>query len=227
MRAVVDFIVRHPEHHRRHRRSTRGAACCCGRSSTCPTRRWTPRTCGSTRQIGKKGTELTGYPAISVFHEFRYHPKRSSAARSTGSTSTSASSAWVVEIWAPMREAGIDRLQVHRLVPRSSDRGRPEAVPLERREARRRRARRRGSRSTIRSSARVEIGGWNRFHAFGNPPPPLLETRDRAVPALARCGRRSSRRSSSSSHARADALGDGTWKRARWSCRTPAGCRAT
>ena len=32
---------------------------------------------------------------------------RSSAARSTGSTSTSASSRWVVEIWSPMREAGM------------------------------------------------------------------------------------------------------------------------
>ncbi|MEQ1882325.1 MAG: M14 family metallopeptidase, partial [Burkholderiales bacterium] len=30
---------------------------------------WTYRT------IGAKGTELTGYPAVSVFHDFRYHPK--------------------------------------------------------------------------------------------------------------------------------------------------------
>ena len=27
------------------------------------------------QKVGAKGTELTGYPNISVFHEFRYHPK--------------------------------------------------------------------------------------------------------------------------------------------------------
>ena len=27
------------------------------------------------QEAGEKGTELTGYPAISVYHEFRYHPK--------------------------------------------------------------------------------------------------------------------------------------------------------
>ena len=26
--------------------------------------------------IGKVGTEMTGYPAISVFHDFKYHPER-------------------------------------------------------------------------------------------------------------------------------------------------------
>ena len=36
------------------RRSTRGAACCCARSSTSPTRRCTPRTCGSTRRPGAR-----------------------------------------------------------------------------------------------------------------------------------------------------------------------------
>ena len=28
------------------------------------------------RRTGEKGTELTGYPAISVYEEFRYHPKQ-------------------------------------------------------------------------------------------------------------------------------------------------------
>src|SRR4029453_15012438 len=27
------------------------------------------------KKAGEKGHELTGYPAISVYHEFRYHPK--------------------------------------------------------------------------------------------------------------------------------------------------------
>ena len=44
-----------PEHHRRDVASTPGAACCCARSSTSPTTRCTPRTCGSTRQVGRQG----------------------------------------------------------------------------------------------------------------------------------------------------------------------------
>ena len=50
--------------------------------------------------------------------------------------------------------SGHRRLQVHRLVPRPSARGRPQAAALERREARRASRTFRGSRSTIRSSAR-------------------------------------------------------------------------
>jgi murein tripeptide amidase MpaA len=40
------------------------------------------------KKIGEKGTELTGYPAISVFHDFKYHPKEVM----TGSMSISACS---------------------------------------------------------------------------------------------------------------------------------------
>ena len=43
------------------RRSTPGAACCCGRSSTCPTTRCTPRTCGST---AAPATRARSSPAI-------------------------------------------------------------------------------------------------------------------------------------------------------------------
>ena len=55
VRAVVSFIDEPSEHHRRRRRSTPGAACCCGRSSTRPTTRCTPRTCGSTRRPARRG----------------------------------------------------------------------------------------------------------------------------------------------------------------------------
>jgi murein tripeptide amidase MpaA len=60
------------------------------------------------QKIGARGTELTGYPNISVFHEFRYHPKEVI----TGSFDDwmyehGGVFAWTVEIWSPQRQAGI------------------------------------------------------------------------------------------------------------------------
>lgn len=55
---------------------------------------------------GDKGTQLTGYPAISTFHEFRYHPKEVTSGgfvdvRTPGPVQVDG------RIWCPMREAGI------------------------------------------------------------------------------------------------------------------------
>jgi len=124
--------------------------------------------------VGRKGTELTGYPNISVFHEFRYHPKSVIGGTFDWIYEHLGIFSWVVEIWSPMREAGIgeykfiDWFRDHpveddlKLLRWSDDKlgglahipwrpfDHPELGP-------------------------VEIGGWNRFHAFSNPPPALLE----------------------------------------------------
>lgn len=60
------------------------------------------------QKIGEKGTQVTGYPNISVFHEFRYHPKQVI----TGGFDTWAYEhmgifAWTVEFWSPQAQAGI------------------------------------------------------------------------------------------------------------------------
>lgn len=58
--------------------------------------------------IGKKGTELTGYPAISVFHDFRYHPKEViTGVFDDWCYDHLGIYAWTVEIWSPHRQAGI------------------------------------------------------------------------------------------------------------------------
>ena len=57
--------------------------------------------------IGKKGAELTGYPAISVYEEFRYHPKEVITGTSDWMFEQLGIFSWVVEIWSPMRESGI------------------------------------------------------------------------------------------------------------------------
>ncbi|MCP4589488.1 MAG: carboxypeptidase, partial [bacterium] len=60
------------------------------------------------KKIGQKGTEITGYPAISVYHDFRYHPNQVI----TGGFDTWVYEqlglfAWTVELWSPQRQAGI------------------------------------------------------------------------------------------------------------------------
>ena len=122
---------------------------------------------------GRKGTELTGYPAISVYEEFRYHPKMVIGGTFDWVYEHLGIFVWVVEIWSPMREAGItdykfiDWFRDH---PPADDlkilRWSDEALgglahqpwrPFDHPQL-----------------GRVEIGGWNRFHAFSNPPPALL-----------------------------------------------------
>ena len=62
------------------------------------------------QKIGEKGTQITGYPNISVFHDFKYHPKQvitggfdSWAYEHMGLFS------WTVEFWSPQKQAGIEK----------------------------------------------------------------------------------------------------------------------
>ena len=123
---------------------------------------------------GKKGAELTGYPAISVYHEFRYHPKQVIGGTFDWIYEHMGLFALVVEIWSPMREAGItgykyiDWFRDHpveddlKLIRWSDEKlaglahhgWKPFDHP---------------------QLGRIELGGWNRFHAFSNPPPAFLE----------------------------------------------------
>jgi murein tripeptide amidase MpaA len=60
------------------------------------------------QKIGAKGTEITGYPNISVFHDFKYHPKEYiSGVFDDWLYDHLGIFAWTVEIWSPQRQAGI------------------------------------------------------------------------------------------------------------------------
>lgn len=127
------------------------------------------------RKIGAKGTELTGYPNISVFHDFRYHPKEFI----TGTFDDWVFDhlgcfAWTVEIWSPQREAGIGEyafIDWYREHPIEDDlkllKWNDEVLgggafvdwyPFEHPQL-----------------GRIEIGGWNTLYSWSNPPPALLE----------------------------------------------------
>ncbi|TAG06259.1 MAG: carboxypeptidase [Betaproteobacteria bacterium] len=123
---------------------------------------------------GKKGEELTGYPAISVFHEFKYHPKQVITGTQDWLYTELGSYAWVVEIWCPMREAGItgykyidwfrdhpveDDLKLLKWADEThKGKGYVDWYAYDHPEL-----------------GAVELGGWDRFHTFSNPPPHLME----------------------------------------------------
>lgn len=135
--------------------------------------------------MGKKATELTGYPAISVFHDFKYHPK----SVITGDFDEWAFDhlgifSWTTEIWSPQRQAGItegfapdgkqgsfkfttwgrdhepaDDLKLVQWAEEKLDgKGYYDWKPFDHPDL-----------------GPVEIGGWDIYYSFRNPPPPFLE----------------------------------------------------
>jgi murein tripeptide amidase MpaA len=125
--------------------------------------------------LGKKGTELTGYPAISTYHEFRYHPKEViTGVFDDWMYEHRGVFPWITEIWSPQREAGItdykyidwnrehpveDDFKMLKWADEQLDgEGYIDWYPY-----------------THPQLGEVELGGWNAFYAFRNPPPKFLE----------------------------------------------------
>lgn len=127
------------------------------------------------QKIGAKGTELTGYPNISVYHDFKYHPKEYiSGVFDDWMYDHMGVFAWTVEIWSPQRQAGItdykfiDWFREH---PVEDDlkllKWSDEAL---------------GGRGYVGwyefehpQLGKVELGGWDMLYAWRNPPPEFLE----------------------------------------------------
>ncbi len=126
------------------------------------------------KRQGVKGTEITGYPAISTYHEFRYHPKEVVTGTFSWIYDHLGIYKWTVEIWCPMREAGItdykyidwfrahpveDDLKMLAWADREfNGRGYVDWYPFEHPQL-----------------GPIEIGGWDKLLALRNPPPHLLE----------------------------------------------------
>jgi hypothetical protein len=127
------------------------------------------------QKIGARGTKITGYPNISVYHDFRYHPKEVI----TGSLDDWAYDhlgvfAWTVEIWSPQRQAGIGDykfIEWYREHPVEDDlkllewndrvlagKGFVPWYPFDHPQL-----------------GHVELGGWEVLYTWSNPPPALLE----------------------------------------------------
>jgi murein tripeptide amidase MpaA len=127
------------------------------------------------QKIGAKGTEITCYPNISVYHDFKYHPKEYiSGVFDDWMYDHMGVFAWTVEIWSPQRQAGITDLKFidwYREHPVEDDlkllKWSDEAL---------------GGRGYVDwylfehpQLGRVELGGWDMLYAWRNPPPEFLE----------------------------------------------------
>jgi murein tripeptide amidase MpaA len=127
------------------------------------------------KEIGDKGTELTGYPAISNFHEFKYHPKEViTGVFDDWMYEHRGVFAWTTEIWSPQRQAGItgykyiDWFRTHpfeddlKLLKWSDEKldgkGHVDWYKFNHPQL-----------------GEIELGGWDSLYAFRNPPPQFLE----------------------------------------------------
>ena len=127
------------------------------------------------QKIGAKGTEITGYPNISVYHDFKYHPKEYiSGVFDDWMYDHLGVFAWTVEIWSPQQQAGIKDIKFidwYREHPVEDDlkllrwsdealegKGYVEWYPFEHPQL-----------------GMVELGGWDMLYAWRNPPPKFLE----------------------------------------------------
>jgi murein tripeptide amidase MpaA len=126
------------------------------------------------KKVGEKGTEITGYPNISVYHEFRYNPKDVISGTFDWIYEHLGMFEWTIEIWCPMREAGIKE---YKYIDWFRDH--PVADDLKMLEWADRELKGKGYIDWYKFKhpqlGDVEIGGWDKIYSFRNPPPHLLE----------------------------------------------------
>ncbi|MDQ1300481.1 MAG: hypothetical protein QG637_399 [Chloroflexota bacterium] len=128
--------------------------------------------------IGARGTEITGYPCVSVYHDFRYHPKEViTGVFDDWLYEHKGIYAYTVELWDLPTAAGIEAkskekkfIEWARKHPVEDDYKILEFVnqhageqlvswyPFDHSQL-----------------GKVELGGWNSFTTWRNPPPALLE----------------------------------------------------
>jgi murein tripeptide amidase MpaA len=181
VRAMVDFIARHPNI---------GAAVSFHTHSGVILRPMgtqsdddmTPEDLWMYKRLSDLGAKLSGYPAISIFHEFKYHPKEIITGTQDWVYEHLGALFWTVELWAPNREAGIENYQwiewyrEHppeddlKLLKWSDEHCGGEAhvdwYPF-----------------LHPQLGKVELGGWDKMNYWRNPPPHLREREAARFPA--------------------------------------------
>jgi murein tripeptide amidase MpaA len=181
VRAMVDFCVAHPNI---------GAAVSFHTHSgviirpmgTTSDEDMTPEDLWMIKRLSAIGEQLTGYPAISGFHDFKYHPKEVITGTQDWLYEHLGALCWTVEIWAPNKEAGIEKYDwIHwyrdhppeddlKLLKWSDEQCDGQAhvdwKPFDHPQL-----------------GPVEIGGWDRMNFWRNPPPHLREREAARFPA--------------------------------------------
>ncbi len=184
VRAMVDFIVHHPNI---------GAAVSFHTHSGVILRpmgtqsddEMTPEDLWTYKRLSDIGARLTGYPALSIWHDFKYHPKQVITGTQDWIYEHLGALFWTVEIWAPNKEAGItdykwiDWYREHpveddlKLLKWSDEHCAGQAhvdwYPFRHPQL-----------------GMVELGGWDRMNYWRNPPPALREREAARFPAWLR-----------------------------------------
>ncbi|HEY3341724.1 MAG TPA: M14 family zinc carboxypeptidase [Anaerolineae bacterium] len=134
------------------------------------------------QEIGKAITRITGYPAVSIYHDFQYHPKEvTKGAFDDWMYDYLGVYSWTCELWGPQQNAGIGMkkpsgegyqfIEWMRNHPLEDDlkllkwsdevldgKGFVNWAPFQHPQL-----------------GEVELGGWNDEYCWRNPPPHLLE----------------------------------------------------
>ena len=127
------------------------------------------------KALGERGTEITGYPNISVYHDFRYAPNEViTGAFDDWAYSAYGVYAYTIEFWSMAKAAGVevkDFISFFRDPPEEAslamlrwndeELGGEGFVPWKPHEHP--------------QLGRVEIGGWKTKFTFQNPPPQFLQ----------------------------------------------------
>jgi len=128
------------------------------------------------KHIGEVGSAITGYPNVSVFHDFKYSPKEViTGVFDDWLYDHFGVYAWTVEIWSPQRQAGIkdykfiewydehpiedDFAMLKWSDEKLGGKGYVDWYEFEHPQL-----------------GKVELGGWDLLYAFRNPPADFLET---------------------------------------------------
>ena len=124
--------------------------------------------------IGEEGTSRTGYPAVSVFHDFKYDPKQTlKGGAHDWLYDHLGVFSWTTEFWSPQRQAGLadyhltdwirehpveDDLAIYRWAQETFPDAYVEWYPFDHPEL-----------------GKVELGGWDIVHYWFNVPFSRLE----------------------------------------------------
>jgi murein tripeptide amidase MpaA len=126
------------------------------------------------KRLSDLGAKSTGYPAISIFHDFKYHPKQIITGTQDWVYEHLGALFWTVEIWAPNKEAGINDYQWiewYREHPVEDD---LKLLKWSDEQC--------GGLAHVQwypyrhpQLGMVELGGWDKMNYWRNPPPHLRE----------------------------------------------------
>jgi murein tripeptide amidase MpaA len=134
------------------------------------------------QKIGEQGRALTGYPAVSAYHDFRYHPQQViTGAMDDWLYEELGLIAWTVELWSPQHRAGIGDYKFidwYREHPLEDDlkmlawsdtalrgMGYIDWYPWQHPQL-----------------GAIELGGWDPLYSFWNPPAHLLQQEVERLP---------------------------------------------